>query len=407
MRSLGGREFALALATGTVLYDGDILYVGQDFYVIVQAAVEDVLVVPLTDASLAALAAYELGNRHLPVSIGHDQLATPYDQLVEALLGKAGIRCFREKGPFEPARTSTSPWMMRNDMLTALQMGDSFFPSGAFAHSSGLETFVADGLVRSREGLVSFIESYLVGLVARCDLIFVKVAYLPAVKDEAGEIVRLDRLVHAMKLPKELRGASIQMGRQVLQVMRDLYPSVLLHSLWQSLEARELRAHHPVIFGAACGSMGMAMKNVLLTYLYSLASALVSAGVRLIPIGHSDGQRAISELKPLMARMVGAAEMLDEADISAFAPALEVRAMQHERLSTRLFQVIGAVYEKACKNRGWRPGRLGKDGAHRKAVPGAVAGVLYMPSSRTTSTRRKTRSFSYGPAFCRRSGSGG
>ncbi len=223
-------------------------------------------------------------------------------------------------------------------ILTALQLGDSFFPSGAFAHSSGLETFVADGLVCDREHLVRFIESYLIGLVGRCDLLFAKLCYDAAGKGDLKEIARLDKLVHAMKLPKELRAASIQMGKQVLQVMKDLYPSVLLQSLWQCLETRELLAHHPIMFGAVCGSIGIEMEATLLTYLYSTVSALVSAGVRLIPIGHSDGQRALNELKPLMARMARAVEMLGEADISAFAPALEVRAMQHERLSTRLFK---------------------------------------------------------------------
>ena len=70
-------------------------------------------------------------------------------------------------------------------LLTALQLGDSFFPLGAFAHSSGLETFVADGLVCSREELVRFIESYLVGLVARCDLLFVKLAHASAGSGDA------------------------------------------------------------------------------------------------------------------------------------------------------------------------------------------------------------------------------
>ena len=222
-------------------------------------------------------------------------------------------------------------------ILTALQLGDSFFPSGAFAHSSGLETFVADGLVCDREHLVRFIESYLIGLVGRCDLLFAKLCYDAAGKGDLKEIARLDKLVHAMKLPKELRAASIQMGKQVLQAMEDLYPSVLLQSLWQCLETRELLAHHPIMFGAVCGSIGIEMEDPAHLPLFTV-SALVSAGVRLIPIGHSDGQRALNELKPLMARMARAVEMLGEADISAFAPALEVRAMQHERLSTRLFK---------------------------------------------------------------------
>jgi urease accessory protein len=223
-------------------------------------------------------------------------------------------------------------------ILTALQLGDSFFPSGAFAHSSGLETFVAEGLVCRREHLVHFIESYLIGLVARCDLLFVKLSHGSAGEGDVEEVARLDRLMHAMKLPKELRAASIQMGRQVLQVMNDLYPSALLQSLGHCLEGRKLRAHHPIIFGAVCGSIGMEIEAALLTYLYSLVSALVSAGVRLIPIGHGDGQHAVNELKPLMASLARAVEILSEADISAFAPALEVRAMQHERLTTRLFK---------------------------------------------------------------------
>jgi urease accessory protein len=223
-------------------------------------------------------------------------------------------------------------------ILTALQLGDSFFPSGAFAHSSGLETFVADGLVCRREHLVLFIESYLIGLVARCDLLFVKLSHGSARKGDVEELARLGRLMQALIKPKELRAASIQMGRQVLQVMKDLYPSALLQSLGQCLEGRELRAHHPVIFGAVCGGIGIEMEGTLLTYLYSLVSALVSAGVRLIPIGHLDGQHAVHELKPLMAGLARAVETLGEADISAFAPALEVRAMQHERLTTRLFK---------------------------------------------------------------------
>ena len=64
-----GRELALALPTGTVLADGDILYVGAGLHVTVEAEEEDVLVVPLGDAAAAAALAYELGNRHLPVSI--------------------------------------------------------------------------------------------------------------------------------------------------------------------------------------------------------------------------------------------------------------------------------------------------------------------------------------------------
>ncbi len=222
--------------------------------------------------------------------------------------------------------------------LTALQMGDSFFPTGAFAYSSGLETFAADGLLPDREGLVRFIESYLVGLVARSDLIFVKLALLSATRADVEGIRRLDHLVHAMKCPRELRLASMQMGRQLLQVMKGLYPASLAPRLGQGLDRRELKGHHPVMFGAVCGSVGMDVESTLLTYVYATVSSLVSAGVRLIPLGHSDGQAALHKLKRPMTRVAEEAVRLFEADIATFAPAIEIRAMQHESLHTRLFK---------------------------------------------------------------------
>ncbi len=226
----------------------------------------------------------------------------------------------------------------REAFLTALQMGDSFFPSGAFAHSSGLETFTAEGLVVDRQGLVRFIESCLIGLAARSDLLFVKLSHAAAAGDRLDEIIRLDHLIHAMKCPAELRAASMQMGRQVLTVMGRLCRSSLTGLLRKRLEARELNGHHAVMFGAVCASAGVAAQNGMLTYLYSTVSCLVSAGVRLIPIGHGDGQAAINELIPLVARLAGEAEHLGEADIASFAPVIEVRSMQHEHLHTRLFR---------------------------------------------------------------------
>jgi urease accessory protein len=103
--TLHGRDIAIALPTGTVLEDGEIVHIGQEFYVSVEAEQEDVLLVPLSDATTAAALAYELGNRHLPVSLRDGMLATPYDRLVEEVLTKSGVPYGRKKEKFEPLRT--------------------------------------------------------------------------------------------------------------------------------------------------------------------------------------------------------------------------------------------------------------------------------------------------------------
>jgi len=102
-RTLKGREIAIALPTGTVLMDGDVLYIGEGYHVTVKAEKEDVLVSVLGDATASARLGYELGNRHLPVAIGNDRLVTPYDRLVEDLFARSGIPYSRMKELFEPA----------------------------------------------------------------------------------------------------------------------------------------------------------------------------------------------------------------------------------------------------------------------------------------------------------------
>jgi len=99
-----GREIAIALPTGTVLMDGDVLYIGDGFHILVEAEEEEVLVSILDDPTISAFLAYELGNRHLPVAIGHDRLATPYDRLVEDLFSRSGTKYERRIERFEPAR---------------------------------------------------------------------------------------------------------------------------------------------------------------------------------------------------------------------------------------------------------------------------------------------------------------
>ena len=102
VRTVGGLEFAIALPTGTILREGDLLCVDGGPCVVVEAAEEEVLSISLRQARAGALIAYELGNRHLPVSIQEDRITTPYDHLIEELLGRLAMPYERRKEKFEP-----------------------------------------------------------------------------------------------------------------------------------------------------------------------------------------------------------------------------------------------------------------------------------------------------------------
>ena len=223
-------------------------------------------------------------------------------------------------------------------LFTALRFGDSLFPSGSFAYSSGLETYVGQGLVKDRRGLVLFVEAYLSGLVSHCDSVFVRLSHDAGLRSDLRRLVRYDSTLEAMKVARELREASIQTGRQTLQVALNLYESSLLAAMAEAIAGKALHGHHPVIFGTVGAVSGMDPDMTVLTHLYATVSTLVSAGIRLIPLGHTDGQKALADLEPSLCSIVTQGRGMAEEDISSFAPGLEIRAMQHEHLYSRLFK---------------------------------------------------------------------
>jgi len=99
-----GTEIALAFSTGTILRDGDILYLDDHCYIAVEAAKEDVIVIYPQDMGEGAAIAYEIGNRHLPISIGKGNIVTPQNPQMEEFLKKTAIRYQLRKESFEPTR---------------------------------------------------------------------------------------------------------------------------------------------------------------------------------------------------------------------------------------------------------------------------------------------------------------
>jgi len=97
-----GRELALALPTGSLLRPGHVLHVGDDYYVVVEAAVEDVIVVTPRARDEAIRVAFEVGNRHFTVAIDGERLLVPDDIAMEQLLTRMGVEWRRARAVFSP-----------------------------------------------------------------------------------------------------------------------------------------------------------------------------------------------------------------------------------------------------------------------------------------------------------------
>ena len=99
-----GREIAIALPTGTVIENGDILFAGDSFYIVAEAKEENLMVISPKSINESAHIAFELGNRHLPVSIQGNKILTPYSLDAESAIKGLGVTYERTKGIFEPIR---------------------------------------------------------------------------------------------------------------------------------------------------------------------------------------------------------------------------------------------------------------------------------------------------------------
>ena len=102
VRTEKGRELALALPTGSVLTAGHILHVGDDYYVVIEAAVEDVIAVAPRSRDEMVRVAFEVGNRHFTVAIDGDRLLVPDDIAMEQLLSRLGVPWARDRTVFSP-----------------------------------------------------------------------------------------------------------------------------------------------------------------------------------------------------------------------------------------------------------------------------------------------------------------
>ncbi len=222
-------------------------------------------------------------------------------------------------------------------LLTLLQLGDSMFPSGAFVHSEGLETYVQQGVIRDAQQLEAYLHTRLLAGSARQDMIALHSAMdIYQARDEAV-LLYLDQYLSALKLVKETREASVRVGRQMLRTTLALYPDDFMESYQSAIRENRASGHYMLALGLLAGSLGMDKRSVLVGYGYNLVSGQVSAAIKLMRLGQTQAQQVITGLQPAIAEAADIALAATLDDMQSFTPALDIRAMQHEYLFRRLF----------------------------------------------------------------------
>lgn len=222
-------------------------------------------------------------------------------------------------------------------LVNGLRFVDSFFPSGGFAFSSGLEAAVKDGAVRDGKELRRFVQDWLLHGIGKREAIAVAVAHQAASTGKLESALTVDRALDALKLSRDSRRASRQMGRQVMKAAVDqLHDERPLLDYRNAVEEERTPGHVPVAIGLTLAACGWSRQDTVAAFLYQTAQGMVSAAMKLLPVGQQQGQQLLAEWAPLIAQL--SLRVKPQAGLASWSPIQDIYAMRHARLESRLFR---------------------------------------------------------------------
>jgi urease accessory protein len=221
--------------------------------------------------------------------------------------------------------------------LKGLRFVDSFFPSGGYAFSSGLEAAVQGRAVRNAEELSRFVvESLTTGMGER-EAVVVGLAHDSFVSGVLDIALNADRELDVMKLGREGRTSSRQMGRQVIRVAAEQHDRHrLIDGYLAAVEADQTPGHMAVSLGLTLAAAGWSKEETISAFLYQAATGFVAAAMKLLPIGQREGQRLLEGWIEVIERV--SQQAAQQRELRSWSPIQDIYAMRHSRLESRLFR---------------------------------------------------------------------
>src|SRR5216684_1821590 len=212
------------------------------------------------------------------------------------------------------------------------------FPTGSYSYSHGLEWAVEAGHVHDRTSLVDWLEADLCYGSGRNEAIFFNEAWRCAVDDDRAKLFEIAELAAAFRGTSEFVLESSHQAVACLATLRQVWPDRVLEWLSEVLCQRHVQPAVAVVLGVRSARQGIPVSVALPAFLQSYIANLVTAGVRLIPLGQTDGQLAIAELEEAVLAANAQAQKATIDDLGSAAFMVDLASMEHETQYTRLFR---------------------------------------------------------------------
>lgn len=212
------------------------------------------------------------------------------------------------------------------------------FPTGAYSYSHGLEWAVEAGHVHDRTSLVDWLSADLCHGSGRNEAIFFRIAWFCAMDDDRPKLLEVAELAAAFRGTREFALESVQQGLACRTTLSQVWRDPLMNSFSRALSDREVPSAQAVVLGLCSARQGIPINLALSSFLQSYVANLVTAGLRLIPLGQTDGQFAIAELEEAVLATAEFAVCADLDDLGSAGIMVDLASMAHEIQYTRLFR---------------------------------------------------------------------
>jgi urease accessory protein len=221
--------------------------------------------------------------------------------------------------------------------LRMMQLSDSFFPTGMYSMSNGLEAIFYSGKKIKAEELRELVKTYLEYQIGPADCTALGNAYEHAARSNLLKLLEVDRVIFSMKLVQEIRDASIRSGTQLVRCIRSFSDNKILGQYDDAIRGGQAFGPYPVALAVAANAFLIPKEKAALVMLYSFSVSIVGAALRLGMLQHFDGQKVIDELKPTIVKVTKANINRPIEGMWQFAPSIDIIQISHERMNSKMF----------------------------------------------------------------------
>jgi urease accessory protein len=234
------------------------------------------------------------------------------------------------------ATARCTPSVMADALYRLMAWLSPAYPIGGFSYSHGIETAVEEGFVINRASLVAWLQTVLVAGTGQVDGALFAAAWRATEAKDWQAFDAVAERAAAWRGTSEMALESRQQGGSFLSITRTAWPHPDLDAAHQRLKG-EIAL--PVAVALAAAAHGIALEAALGAYLQAFTANLISAAVRTVPLGQSDGQIALASLEGAVRRTVEIALAVTDLDeVGTATPLLDWCSLRHETQYTRLFR---------------------------------------------------------------------